>query len=135
MIVKQYGEKPQVAKGSQSFKELSSNGTIRIAQLIIYLSLLHMISTCQDVQLKLFIDEIGVLDEQNTRELLEILQKNHISAMCASPEVVHEAVIPLFANNIACRHDKNNVYDFSQIDDVLQLSMDSKLENYGCFDL
>ena len=76
-----------------------------------------------------------MLDEQNTRELLEILQKNHISAMCASPEVVHEAVIPLFANNIACRHDKNNVYDFSQIDDVLQLSMDSKLENYGCFDL
>ena len=135
LIVKQYGEKPQVAKGSQSFKELSSNGTIRIAQLIIYLSLLHMISTCQDVQLKLFIDEIGVLDEQNTKELLEILQKNHISAMCASPEVVHEAVIPLFANNIACRHDKNNVYDFSQIDDVLQLSMDSKLENYGCFDL
>lgn len=133
LIVKQYGQNRQIAKGTQSFKELSSNGTIRIAQLILYLSLFHMMGVAQDVQLKLFIDEIGVLDEENTKELLQILQKNNISAMCAAPEVVHEAVIPLFANNIACRHDKNNVYDFSQIDDVGELAMQSKLENYGCF--
>lgn len=133
LIVKQYGQNRQIAKGTQSFKELSSNGTIRIAQLILYLSLFHMMGVAQDVQLKLFIDEIGVLDEENTKELLQILQKNNISAMCAAPEVVHEAVIPLFANNIACRHDKNNVYDFSQIDDVGELAMQTKLEKYGCF--
>lgn len=133
LIVKQHGQPRQVAKGTQSFKELSSNGTIRIAQLILYLSLFCMMGKPQDVELKLFIDEIGVLDEQNTKELLQILQKNQLCAMCAAPEVIHEAVIPLFGNNIACRRSKQNVYDFSQIDDPSELSIITKLEQYGCF--
>lgn len=33
--------------------------------------------------------------------------------MCAAPEVVNDAVIPLFTNNIACHRDKKNVYHLS----------------------
>ena len=106
---------------------------MRIAQLIIYLSLIGMMDV-KDVQLKLFIDEIGVLDEANTQELLQLLQKQQISAMCAAPEVVNDAVIPLFANNIACHRDKRNVYHLSQVEDLESLTLEKQLEQYGCFE-
>lgn len=133
LTLKQHGQAEQTATRTQSFKELSSNGTMRIAQLIIYLSLIGMMDV-KDVQLKLFIDEIGVLDEANTQELLQLLQKQQISAMCAAPEVVNDAVIPLFANNIACHRDKRNVYHLSQVEDLESLTLEKQLEQYGCFE-
>lgn len=133
LTLKQHGQAEQTATRTQSFKELSSNGTMRIAQLIIYLSLIGMMDV-RDVQLKLFIDEIGVLDEANTQELLQLLQQQQISAMCAAPEVVNDAVIPLFTNNIACHRDKKNVYHLSQVEDLASLTLESQLEQYGCFE-
>lgn len=133
LTIKQHGQVEQTATRTQSFKELSSNGTMRIAQLIIYLSLIGMMDV-REVELKLFIDEIGVLDEANTQELLQLLQKQQISAMCAAPEVVNDAVIPLFANNIACRRDHKNVYHLSQVEDLASLTLENQLEQYGCFE-
>ena len=135
LMVKQHGQAPRTATKTNSFKALSSNGTMRIAQLIIYLSLLSMISTATNTELKLFIDEIGVLDPQNTQELLELLKSQKISAMCAAPQVVDDAVIPLFTNNIACSRDKSNTYRLSQTDDLSSLTQEAIMEAHGVFDL
>ncbi|MBH0086294.1 ATP-binding protein [Psychrobacter sp. SCQQ22] len=135
LMVKQHGQAPRTATKTNSFKALSSNGTMRIAQLIIYLSLLSMISTATNTELKLFIDEIGVLDPQNTQELLELLRSQKVSAMCAAPQVVDDAVIPLFTNNIACSRDKSNTYRLSQTDDLSSLTQEAIMEAHGVFDL
>jgi len=135
LMVKQHGQAPRTATKTNSFKALSSNGTMRIAQLIIYLSLLSMISTATNTELKLFIDEIGVLDPQNTQELLELLKSQKVSAMCAAPQVVDDAVIPLFTNNIACSRDKSNTYRLSQTDDLSSLTQEATMEAHGVFDL
>lgn len=135
LMVKQHGQQARTATKTNSFKALSSNGTMRIAQLIIYLSLLSMISTATNTELKLFIDEIGVLDPQNTKELLELLKSQKVSAMCAAPQVVDDAVIPLFTNNIACSRDKSNTYRLSQTDDLSSLTQEAIMEAHGVFDL
>lgn len=134
--IKQVGGEIKETKRAKVFKDMGSNGTMRIAQLIIYISLLSVISTTSsdEVELKFFIDEIGVLDPQNTRELLNLLQKLGISAMCAAPENPDDEVVPLFANNIACHHNKTrNMYSISQTDDMYMLTQDSELEEFGVF--
>lgn len=134
--IKQVGGETKETKRAKVFKDMGSNGTMRIAQLIIYISLLSVISTTSsdEVELKFFIDEIGVLDPQNTRELLNLLQKLGISAMCAAPENPDDEVVPLFANNIACHHNKTrNMYSISQTDDMYMLTQDSELEEFGVF--
>lgn len=134
--IKQVGGEVKETKRARVFEDMGSNGTMRIAQLIIYISLLSVVSTAQsdEVELKFFIDEIGVLDPQNTRELLSLLQKLGISVMCAAPEKPDDDVIPLFANNIACYYNKDKgTYVLSQTDDMYMLTQDAELEEYGVF--
>lgn len=135
ITAKEYGKPEKHLTRTTSFADLSSHGTVRIAQLIIYISLLSTINTAHNVQLKLFIDEIGVLDGNNTKELLELLASQHISAMCAAPENLNEKVIPLFTNNIACACDKKGIYHLAQTDDMHSLTSTAKMQQYGIFDL
>ena len=54
--------------------------------------------------------------------------------MCAAPENPDDEVAPLFANNIACHHNKTrNMYSISQTDDMYMLTQDSELEEFGVF--
>ncbi|WP_201537831.1 ATP-binding protein [Psychrobacter immobilis] len=135
LTVKQRGKEEQHTDRAKSFPDIGSNGTMRIAQLIIYIALLSVISTTDTSELKFFIDEVGVLDPTNTQELLGLLQKLGISAMCAAPENPHDAVIPLFSNNIGCAYDVNTFrYELSQTDDMYSLTQDHQLEQYGVFE-
>ena len=135
LTVKQRGKEEQHTDRAKSFPDIGSNGTMRIAQLIIYIALLSVISTTDTSELKFFIDEVGVLDPTNTQELLGLLQKLGISAMCAAPENPHDAVIPLFSNNIGCAYDVNTYrYELSQTDDMYSLTQDHQLEQYGVFE-
>jgi predicted nucleic acid-binding Zn-ribbon protein len=135
LTVKQRGKEEQHTDRAKSFPDIGSNGTMRIAQLIIYIALLSVISTTDTSELKFFIDEVGVLDPTNTQELLSLLQKLGISAMCAAPENPHDAVIPLFSNNIGCAYDINTYrYELSQTDDMYSLTQDHQLEQYGVFE-
>lgn len=135
LTVKQRGKDEQHTDRAKSFPDIGSNGTMRIAQLIIYIALLSVISTTDTSELKFFIDEVGVLDPTNTQELLGLLQKLGISAMCAAPENPHDAVIPLFSNNIGCAYDVNTFrYELSQTDDMYSLTQDHQLEQYGVFE-
>lgn len=135
LTVKQRGKEEQHTDRAKSFPDIGSNGTMRIAQLIIYIALLSVISTTDTSELKFFIDEVGVLDPTNTQELLSLLQKLGISAMCAAPENPHDAVIPLFSNNIGCAYDINTFrYELSQTDDMYSLTQDHQLEQYGVFE-
>lgn len=135
LTVKQRGKEEQHTDRAKSFPDIGSNGTMRIAQLIIYIALLSVISTTDTSELKFFIDEVGVLDPTNTQELLGLLQKLGISAICAAPENPHDAVIPLFSNNIGCAYDVNTFrYELSQTDDMYSLTQDHQLEQYGVFE-
>ena len=132
--VTQRGETaPRIATRSGSIKDLSSNGTIRIAQLIVYLSLIKVITNAPCTELKLFIDEVGVIDPDNTRELLELLADQQVSAMCAAPEVVNDAVIPYFNNNIACSNNEKGVYKLAQTTDLSSLTQVHKMDKGGAF--
>ena len=132
--VTQRGENaPRIATRSGSIKDLSSNGTIRIAQLIVYLSLIKVITNAPCTELKLFIDEVGVIDPDNTRELLELLENQQVSAMCAAPEVVNDAVIPYFNNNIACSNNDKGVYKLAQTTDLSSLTQVHKMNEGGAF--
>ena len=131
--IKQYGEPVRHATRSSSVKDLSSNGTIRIAQLIIYLALKKVVTTAPCTELKLFIDEVGVIDPNNTKELLALLRVQQVSAMCAAPEAVNDGVIPHFTNNIACSHNKKGVYRLAQTTDLSYLTQEHKLKMNGAF--
>lgn len=131
--VKQHGQVARTASRTSSFSSLSSNGTMRIAQLIIYLSLISIISKTSSVELKLFIDEIGVLDAQNTKELIELLSSQQLTAMCAAPEKANDEIIPYFSNNVACSRDNNNVYSLSQTSDPTLLTHQAEMQNNGAF--
>lgn len=131
--IKQYGEPARRATRSSSVKDLSSNGTIRIAQLIIYLALTKVVTSAPCTELKLFIDEVGVIDPNNTKELLALLEAQQVSAMCAAPEAVNDGVIPHFTNNIACSHSKKGVYRLAQTTDLSYLTQEHKLKMNGAF--
>ncbi|MFK3990662.1 ATP-binding protein [Psychrobacter sp. NPDC064578] len=134
LMVKQVGKEAKHTKRVKVFKDMGSNGTMRIAQLIIYISLLKVISNSEDVVLKFFIDEIGVLDHENTQELLSLLENFGISAMCAAPENPDDEVIPMFTNNIACHHNRiQKRYELSQTDDMRMLTQDWELDKFGVF--
>lgn len=133
LMVKQHGQAPRTASRTSSFSSLSSNGTMRIAQLIIYLSLISIISKASSVELKLFIDEIGVLDAKNTKELIQLLSSQQLTAMCAAPEKANDEIIPYFTNNVACSRDNNNVYSLSQTSDPSLLTHEAEMQNNGAF--
>ena len=135
LTVKQYGQPARTATRDGSVKDLSSNGTMRIAQLMVYLSLAQTLVRTDCTELKLFIDEIGVIDKDNTKELIELLASQRLSAMCAAPEVVDDAIIPLFSNNTRCTHDRNNIYRMSQTADMDTITHEYKMADHGAFDL
>ncbi len=76
---------------------------------------------------------MGVIDPDNTRELLELLADQQVSAMCAAPEVVNDAVIPYFNNNIACSNNEKGVYKLAQTTDLSSLTQVHKMDKGGAF--
>lgn len=136
IVAKQRGQEEKATPRSKEFADLGSNGTMRIAQLVVYLALLGVISDDDSAELKFCIDESAVVDPDNTQELLSLLDKFNITTICAAPEKPHDDVIPLFFNNIHCSFDtKNMQFLISQIDDMSKLTSKFELESAGVFDI
>ena len=133
LVIKQHGQAARKATKDSSMNSLSSNGTIRIAQLIVYLSLVETITKAPCTELKLFVDEIGVIDAKNSTEMLQLLEAQRVTVMCAAPEVVNAEIIPLFSNAIICTQNHKNVYTLSQTTDMESLTKKHAMEQNGAF--
>ncbi|MFG6572229.1 ATP-binding protein [Sulfitobacter sp. 1A13353] len=67
--------------------DLSSNGNIIILRLILFTALLSVMRKGQAMRLVWSVDEIGALDVENTKSLLDMLSANDITLLTAAPNL------------------------------------------------
>lgn len=67
--------------------DLSSNGNIIILRLILFTALLSVMRKGQAMRLVWSVDEIGALDVENTKSLLDMLSGNDITLLTAAPNL------------------------------------------------